>query len=122
MTVKVEGLRQSIRSLERLGVEAQDLKDAFHKAGNIVVTEARALAPKRTGKLAGTIKASKTKNKSIIRTGNLVYAPIQHYGWPAHGIEPKPYMTDAVAHKQDEVVRLIDVELQQLVNKLNLGG
>ena len=120
--IRVTGLKETVRSLERLGVEASDLKAAFTRIGNLVVNEGKTLARKRSGKLAGSIRASKTKNKSIVRAGaGLLYAGVQHYGWPAHGIEPNPFLTTAVENQQDAALRTLDEELHGLIRRLDLN-
>lgn len=120
--VQVKGLRETVRSLERLGTEVQDLKDAFKRIGNIVVKEAQARAPKLSGALAGSIKASNTKNKSNIRAGSakVVYAGVQNWGWPAHSITGMHYLDGAAAAKRQEVVHALDEELGSLIRKLDL--
>lgn len=122
MTTKVHGLRETVRSLERLGVEAQDLKAGFRRIGNIVVAEAKVLVPVRTGRLLNTIKASNTKNKSVVRAGSAraPYAGVIHYGG-YHNIEPHPYLTTATDHKRSQVIQALDEELNTLMNRLDLN-
>lgn len=121
--VYIEGLRETVRSLERMGTEVADLKEAFTKIGNNVVQEARTLVPVKSGRLEASIKASKTKNKSVIRAGGarIPYAGVIHYGWPAHGISPHPFMTDAISNKQQETVQLLESEIHKLINRLDLA-
>jgi phage gpG-like protein len=120
--VHLKGLREAVRSIEELGVEVQDLKAAFKKAGDLIAGVAKGRAPKKSGALAATIKPSNTKNKSVIRAGSakVVYAGVIHYGWPGHNIEPHPYLTDAVAEKQDEAVDVVEKELNKLIRSLGL--
>lgn len=120
--VRVTGLRETIRSLNKLGVQDQDLKVAFKKIGNLVVTDAKTLTPHLTGRLAGTIKASNTKNKSVVRAGSarVPYAGVIHYGG-YNNIEPHPYLTDAVTENQQEAVQIMEHELQLLINALGLN-
>lgn len=120
--VEVQGLRETVRSLERLGTEVQDLKDAFKRIGNIVVDEAQARAPKKSGALAASIKASNTKNKSNIRAGSakVPYAGVHEWGWPSHNITGTHYLTGASQAKQGEVIQALNVELGDLIRKLDL--
>lgn len=120
--VQVKGLREVVRSLEKFGVEAADLKAAFKKVGNVVVNDAQQNAPTLTGRLSGSIKASNTKNKSIVRAGGarIPYAGVIHYGG-YHGIEAHPFLTDAVQNKQAESVRIMEQELSSLIKALDLN-
>lgn len=122
MTTRVHGLRETVRTLERLGVETQDLKAGFKKAGNVVVDDAKTRVPVLSGKLMNTIKASNTKNKSIVRAGGarVPYAGVIHYGG-YHNIEAHPFLTDAASAKEAQVVNVIDEELNKLIARLNLN-
>jgi HK97 gp10 family phage protein len=121
--VRVEGLNETIRSLKKFGVEVKDLKAVFTKIGNNVVRRAETLAPVKTGNLAGSIKASKTQNKSVVRAGGarLPYAGVIHYGWPARNIEPHQFLTDAVNETKDESIDLMDKGLHDLIKTLDLN-
>lgn len=123
MTIRVEGLKQTVRSLERLGVETQDLKAGFKKAGNVVVDESRGLVPVLSGKLLNTIRASNTKNKAIVRAGGarVPYAGVIHWGWPGHNIEPNEFLVEGLANKQEQVLTVIEQELDALIKRLNLN-
>lgn len=122
MAVEIEGLRTTIRNLERLGVAVSDLKAAFKKIGSIITADAQRQAPRKSGALAGSIRPSNTKNKAVVRAGSarVPYAGVQHYGWPARNIEGHPYLTNAVANKQVEAVNTLDEELANLIKQYGL--
>jgi phage gpG-like protein len=122
MTVRVEGLRETVRSLEKFGTEVADLKAAFKKAGNNVVRAAQPLTNPKSGRLAASIRASNTKNKSEVRAGGarVPYAGVQHYGG-YQGIQGKLYLTKAAEQEQAQTVRIVDDELNYLIRKLNLN-
>lgn len=120
-SLEVKGLRETIRTLEKFGAEVADLKAAFKRIGTLVSNEAKSLVPKRTGKLASTIKPSNTKNKSVIRAGaGIKYAGPINYGWRRRGITPSYFMERAVTAKQGEVKEQLDAELHGLIRGLGL--
>jgi HK97 gp10 family phage protein len=118
---EVEGLRALVRKLEQAGTEVSDLKQAFNRIANIVVYEAKALAPKRSGALAASIRAANSKNKSVIRAGGarIPYAMPIHWGWPRRNIAAQPFMNDAIESKRQAVMDQFELELRRLVAKLN---
>jgi|SRR6478752_1125527 len=120
--VHVEGLRETIRSLERFGVAATDLKAAFKRIGSIVAHEAVAMTPTLTGRLAASIRASNTKNKSQVRAGSarVPYAGVIHYGG-YNNITGVPFLTMAVQNKQQEAVRQMETDLNRLIQSLDLN-
>lgn len=122
MGTRVDGLRETVRSLERFGVQVADLKAAFKKIGAFISDEARTLAPKKSGRLAASIKPSNTKNKSIVRAGGakIPYAGVIHYGG-YNNISPHPFLTDAVSRNEGQVVKMMDDELNHLIKSLGLN-
>ena len=121
-SVRITGLNETVRSLKRFGVEVADLKAAFTRIGNIVVTEAQSIAPHMSGALAASIRASKTQNKSEVRAGSasVPYAGVQHYGG-YNNITGTYFLTKAVENKQGEAVTLMETELNRLISSLDLN-
>mgnify|MGYP001627401251 CR=1 FL=1 len=119
---RVVGLRETIRALERYGVESQDLKDVMTAIGSNVAREAHVNVRKKSGALDRTIRPSKTKNKSVVRAGGfgVRYAGVQNYGWPARGITGDHFLTDAANDQAEESIRLMAEGLQDLARKHNL--
>lgn len=119
--VKVDGLRDVARTLERLGVEAADLKNAFNKIGSIVSDEAKTLTPVLTGRLAASIRASKTKNKATVRAGGarIPYAGVIHYGG-YNNITGTYFLTKAASNKEQSVVDALETELNSIINRMGL--
>jgi hypothetical protein len=94
--VQVDGARELRRTLKAAGDDLEDLKAANLQAAQIAAEAARARAPRVTGQLAGDIRASGTKPAGTIRAGRkkIPYAGPIHWGWPARGIEARPYITE----------------------------
>jgi hypothetical protein len=120
--IQVNGLRKATAKLTKFGVEASDLKDVMFKAGNLVATEARTLAPRKSGKLANSIRASKAKNKATVRAGGarVPYAGVQNYG-RYHNITAKHFMERALTAKRPAVLWTVKIGLQTLINRAGLG-
>lgn len=116
-------MRETIRSLEKFGVEVNDLKAAFKRIGSMVASDAQSLAPHLSGTLAGSIRPSNTKNKAVIRAGGarIPYAGVQNYGWPRHNIEGTHFMQTAVERNQGKAVNMMDEELSSLIRRLDLN-
>lgn len=83
--VTIEGARRLRSTMKRAGVDLGQMSDAHQKVGQIVITAAAPRAPRQTGRLAGSLRASRTRASAVVRS-RLVYAGVQEYGWPAHGI------------------------------------
>lgn len=84
-----------------LGAFADDLGDESSLLGDvaaIVRRDARALAPKRTGRLAASITTRRVIRGYVVRT-SVPYAQYVHYG-SVHNPVPRPFM-DMAARRVD---------------------
>ena len=118
--VRVEGLRELTRALGKAGVDAADQKELMHEIGMVVVRAAQ--PPVVTGALEASMRASRTKGKAIVRAGSarVPYAAVQHYGWPSHNIEPKPFLTDALQSRTDEITDMMEKGVGEILKKNGL--
>ena len=119
-TVRVEGLREVQRKLNRAGADAEDMRDLMHSLGQIVVDAAA--VPHRTGRLAGNVRAGRGKTKAVVRAGGarVPYAGVIHYGWPARGISPQPYLTDALQARKNEIYNALEAGVNEILARNNL--
>lgn len=122
VSVRVQGLNQLVRSLQKAGVEVDDLKGAFSKMSRLGADYAAGFAPKRTGKMAARIRGNKAKNKAVVMAGGATtpYAGVNNYGWPARGIEASGFMQKASDRLEGEAPALIDQELNDIVRRVGL--
>lgn len=112
--VRVYGARNLRRTLTDAGENVTELKDANRAAAETAARASAALAPKLTGALAATIRASGTKTAGIIRAGrkSVPYAGPIHWGWPTRPqplgniyggpIEPQPFLSDGAQSSEGQ--------------------
>jgi hypothetical protein len=93
VTVRVEGLNNLVRSLDKASAEISDLKEAHKAAGEIVVRDAQVRVPRRSGALAGTIRSARQARRARVNVGTskVPYAGPIHWGWPARNIVAQPF-------------------------------
>lgn len=120
-SVRVSGLNKCIRSLQKFGVEVEDLKAVFSRISNVVIDDARNLINSRSGDLAGSLRASKTKNKAIVRAGSarVPYAGVIEYGG-YNGITPQEYLQGAAEQNQSKAVQMMQTGINALITKYGL--
>lgn len=116
--VKIEGLRTLQRQLKAAGLDLKDLKDAHQRVVEVVVRDAEQRVPRRTGRLAGTLRGSATPNMSIVRAGRAAvpYAAPIHWGWRAHNIQQNPYLLDAIEHSRDQITGIMLHRLTEIID------
>jgi hypothetical protein len=93
-TYTVEGLDNLVRTLGRAGHDLDDLKDANRRAGEIVAREGSARAPRRSGKLAASVRPARQARRARVSAGGarVPYAGPIHWGWQARHIAPDPFI------------------------------
>lgn len=118
--VSVKGLSKTVRSLERAGADAGDMRDLMHELGMLVVAAAN--PPELTGALAATLRAGRGKTKAVVRAGSarVPYAGVIEYGWPAQNIPPHNYLRDALQRERGDVLDALEAGLGEILRRNNL--
>lgn len=120
--IQITGLKQTVRSLEKFGVEVSDLKAAFKKVAGAVADDSRGLINNRSGALAGSIRTGNSKNKAIVRAGSgrVPYAGVINFGG-YHNIEGQHFLERAAQENESQSVRMIEEEIQNLIRSIGLN-
>ena len=120
--VRVTGLNETVRSLQRLGVEVDDIKDVMSDIAAEGARLASGFAPRRTGKLAGTVRGNRAKGKAVVAAGRgrVRYAGAINYGWQKRGIRPSHFMQKADQALAPEAVRRLEAGIDRLINGVGL--
>lgn len=116
--VSVKGDDKVVRALRDVADEVEDL-DAFERIADDLARAAARHAPKRTGRLAGSLRGDRSKSKAIVRS-TLVYAGPINYGWPARNIAPSGFMQKADQEIQPRAVRELENEINDVIRRKGL--
>lgn len=121
-SVQVTGLTQVVRALEQVGIEVDDLKDAFAKIAAEAAEKAADAAPKRTGRLAGDIRGNRAKSKAVVTAGrsSIPYAGPINYGWPTRNIKPALFMQEADRQMEPVALRMLEDEINSVIRRKGL--
>lgn len=120
---KVEGLNKLTRDLQALGLDVDDLKDAFSTIAAEGAELAARYAPRRTGMLAGSVRGNRAKNKAIVSAGRarVPYAGPINYGWPARGIAAAGFMQKADQAMQPKALAQLEIEINRAITRRGLA-
>ena len=119
VTVQVEGLREAVRDLERVGVEVADLKEVFGKVATVAADTGQGFTPRRSGRLAASARGNKAQNKAVVTWGkaSVPYAgPILH-GWPRRGIKAAATIARTDAVMDTKAPAILDAGLTDLFTR-----
>lgn len=121
--IKVEGLKELQREIRR--IEDTELKKKLREsnkaAAQLVADEAQSTVPRRSGRLAKTIKAKGGQRDGTVKAGTgarVPYAAPIHFGWRARNISPQPFLYEAQDKRRNEVIAYYEKALDDLGKKL----
>lgn len=119
---RVEGLNQTLTALQRMGVEADDLKATMAGIAAEGARLASSFAPVRSGLLARTVRGNKAKAKAVVIAGRarVPYAGAINYGWPDRGIKPALFMQRADKQLATRAVEMLEQGLADAARKVGL--
>jgi len=121
--VKVTNLREINKALAAVGVPKDAIKDAGKESGELVASEARSLAPVRTGALRNSIRVGATaRGKITVLAGNnrtsksaVPYANPIHWGWFKRHIRPQPFFVTALGYTRSEIYDNYFKQMEKLI-------
>ena len=120
--IEVEGTKELRRIIKR--IEGKEIKDAMKAANKgaaeVIAVEADRTVPVTSGSLQKSIRATGAQASGSVKVGSkakVPYAGVIHYGWPARGIKPQPFVTEALQEKLGEA-RTIYEDLMTAVIQL----
>lgn len=117
--VRVTGVPAAVAALRTIGIEVEDLKDAFSEISRQGAVLAARYAPKRSGRLAGDVRGNRSRSKATIAAGGVAvpYAGAINYGWARHNIEPAGFMQAADRALQPYALQRLEDDINQAIQK-----
>lgn len=115
ISIRVDGLTAVVRALLAVGLDVDDLKDAFSAIAREGASVASRAAPRLTGALAGDVRGNRARSKAVVTAGRVrvPYAGPINYGWAARNISASGFMQKADKEWQPYA-------LQRLAHEINL--
>ena len=122
--IKVEGARELRKALKNVEDGTADLKSVHADAAHVVELRATQIVPRKTGRLAESIRSTGQARQGVVRAGkaSVPYAGPIHFGWPAHNIAPQPFLYDALDQRATEVIDLYQQRVDKLIKDNGLKG
>lgn len=120
---RVTGLKETLRDLRQLGLDVDDFKESFGSIASMGANLAASFVNSVSGKLSGTVRGNRAKNKSVIIAGRstVKYAGVQNYGWPRRNIAPQRFMQRADERLAPRLPGLLETELSDKIKRRGLA-
>lgn len=121
--LQLKGARELARGLKQAGADLKDLRQVNKQAAQLVVPEAKSLAPHKTGRLAASVRAGATQKAGVVRAGSkrIPYAGVINYGWPGHNIKPTRFATKAAKNTEPQWTQLYADAVQKIIDRIVTG-
>lgn len=125
--IAVTGLKELRRDLKSLeDATPKEVSQVLKEGADIVAKDAAVRAPRRSGKLAGSIKPGTSGANAFVKS-DLPYAAVHQWGGrvgrnKSVKIEGKHYLTEAAEAKEDEVAQKVEDGLHALIRRHGLDG
>lgn len=118
--VEVIGGKELRAALKKAKGTLNDLKEIGTAAAQPVVDAARDKVPVLTGALEASIRAAGQASGAVVRAGGAAtkYAAVQHFGWPAHNIEPTPFLYEALDERRTEVLEIFSERVGDVIDEV----
>jgi hypothetical protein len=116
--VEVRGGKRLRATLRAAGDDLSDLRAAHGQVA--VLVAGLASPPRRSGRLASTVRPSGTKTAAIVRAGfaAVLYAGPIHWGWPARNITAQPFLSDAATSSEPIWLPIYFADLERIIDKV----
>jgi hypothetical protein len=118
---EIEGEQDVRQALRKVEAELNDLKQANQDASQIVLAAARGRAPRRSGALAASGRATPQDRQASV-SFSVPYANPIHWGWRARNIKPQPFAISAAEATQPVWLRKYEVNIVRILREVGLYG
>ena len=122
VSTRIDGLNAVVRALLDLGLEVDDLKDAFSEIARYGAVVASRHAPRRSGRLAGDVRGNRARSKAVITSGrvSVPYAGPINYGWAKRNIAPSGFMQKADEEIQPRALQILEGSINNAIRRKGL--
>jgi hypothetical protein len=125
--VQVSGLKEVAKALRQAPAR---LDKRLKKANQTAITRAvvpavKKGAPRKSGRLARSVRGLATAKRAQLAVGSNVrvpYAGVINFGWPAHNIQPQEFIYRGIEQSRDEILDIYVDELDQVAKEIAPQG
>lgn len=129
ISIRAQGLNQLTRQLIALGVDVEDLKDAFSELSHKGEEIASRAAPvgggsdPHPGQLRDDVRGNRARNKAVVTVGRVrvPYAGAINFGWADRNIKGSGFMQEVDKVLAPWAPTLLEQSIGELIRKKGLG-
>lgn len=120
--VYVEGLREITRSMERAGVDVEELKDVMGAIASEATQTMLPFIPRRSGALRASARGNRAKGVARVTIGKArtPYAAPINWGWPKRGIRPADFTGKTDQVMEPRVMHMLEAGWNDIAERHGL--
>lgn len=111
LRVEVLGADTLARTLDGAAHDLGDMSDANRKAGQLLAQHAAGSAPRRTGRLAGSIRVTEVGKDGVSVGASAPYAPFQEFG--TRYVRATYFLTGTLARDDGPVIDVYETAIDR---------
>lgn len=121
--IQVKGARELRTSLRKAGADMKEMTATHREVAGIIVDDAGTLVPRRSGRLASSMRAGGTQRAAIVRAGSnssrgVRYANPIHWGWTKRNIKAQPFVWRAAHETQPKWIAVYMARINAILAKV----
>lgn len=118
MAIHIDGGPRLRSALRKAGADMKQLRNANFRAAKSVATQARFMAPKRSGKLAASIRGTASQKAGVVKAGrkSIPYANPIHWGWAKRNIRKNEFVSNAATKSEFMWVRNYEEDIDKILS------
>lgn len=118
--LQVEGLRELVKAMKAAEADVTELKALNGKAAAIVQDAAAPRTPRRSGKLAASVRTGASNRSGRVMAGksSVPYAGPIHWGWTRRHIKAQPWLADTASATEDRWTDIYTAGMEELLEKI----
>lgn len=117
--VEVVGVGVALRALDDLADDLAALPEAWHEIGDQAAAVSAALAPHRSGRLAGSVASIAYAGRAVVTAGSsaVPYAAPINYGWPSRHIRPALFLEKGAEQTEHQAAEILETEANKAITR-----
>ena len=106
--------------MKRAGADLADLKSVHAAVAELVAQKSRPRAPRRSGRLAATVRGNRAAARSTVMAGRAAvpYANPIHWGWPARNIKAQPWILETADDTETQYLKMFEAGIASVISKI----
>jgi len=113
--VRLEGLTTFLSTMQKAEQELAKLDSAHSRTSQMIASAAAAAAPRRTGRLASSVRASSGDKGGLVEVTAAYAGPIE-WGWPSRNVDATHFAMKAARATEASWIKFYEQEVQKALD------